>query len=68
MYPHPFSFDLKKKVEIPKDSTVENRKINGISIKNSESSMPNSLIPKNQNKMNENDFVNISFINKKKII
>lgn len=57
-------FWSKKKVERPKDNTNENKKINGISIKNSDSSLLRRLIPKNQNKINEKDLVNSSFTNK----
>ena len=60
-------FWSKKKVLRPKDNTVENKKIKGISNKNSDNSLLTSLIPKNQNKINEKDFVNSSFTNKRNL-
>ena len=61
-------FWSKKKAEIPKDKTVENKKINGISKRKSDKSSFRSLIPKNQNNINEKDFETNSFNNKTKLL
>ena len=61
-------FWSKKKAEIPKDNTVENKKIKGISRKKSDNSLSINRIPRNQNKIKEKDFVNTSFTNKIKLL
>lgn len=63
-----FFFWSKKKVEAPKDNTVEKIKIKGISNKKSLSSIPDNLIPKNQNIIKEKDLLNTSLINKKSLL